>query len=185
MVEPVQGEGGIRVPRPEYLRALRELCDRRGLLLILDEVQTGMGRTGPLFAYEHSGIRPDIITLAKGLGGGLPIGAMLATEAVAQSFTVGSHASTFGGNALTCAEGASLSLRDFVAEGSAYAGLLMVQGCVSPVFEHGRIAGNAFGVLTDASAGQGHFVDVVVEDNDTNFQTTTFHVERPVISAED
>ena len=103
MVEPVQGEGGIRVPRPEYLRALRELCDRRGLLLILDEVQTGMGRTGPLFAYEHSGIRPDIITLAKGLGGGLPIGAMLATEEVAQSFTIGSHASTFGGNALTCA----------------------------------------------------------------------------------
>lgn len=103
MVEPVQGEGGIRVPRPEYLRELRALCDRHGLLLILDEVQTGMGRTGPLFAYQHADIRPDIITLAKGLGGGLPIGAMLATEAVAQSFTIGSHASTFGGNALTCA----------------------------------------------------------------------------------
>lgn len=103
MVEPVQGEGGIRVPHPEYLGELRALCDRRGLLLILDEVQTGMGRTGPLFAYEHAGIRPDIITLAKGLGGGLPIGAMLATEVVAQSFTIGSHASTFGGNALTCA----------------------------------------------------------------------------------
>jgi acetylornithine aminotransferase len=99
----VQGEGGIRVPQADYLRRLRQVCDRHQLLLILDEVQTGMGRVGPLFGYETSGITPDIITLAKGLGGGLPIGAMLATEAVAQSFNVGSHASTFGGNALTAA----------------------------------------------------------------------------------
>lgn len=116
MVEPVQGEGGIRVPRPEYLRELRALCDRHGLLLILDEVQTGMGRTGPLFAYQHAGIRPDIITLAKGLGGGLPIGAMLATADVAQSFTVGSHASTFGGNALTCAAAVAV-VETMVSEG--------------------------------------------------------------------
>jgi predicted acetylornithine/succinylornithine family transaminase len=116
MVEPVQGEGGIRVPDPTYLRALRALCDRRGLLLILDEVQTGMGRTGPLFAYERAGIRPDIITLAKGLGGGVPIGAMLATAEVAESFTIGSHASTFGGNALTCAAAVAV-VETMVSEG--------------------------------------------------------------------
>jgi predicted acetylornithine/succinylornithine family transaminase len=103
LVEPIQGEGGIAVPRPDYLRRVRELCDRHGLLLILDEVQTGMGRTGTLFAYEQSGISPDIMTLAKGLGTGVPIGAMLATQEVARSFTAGTHASTFGGNPLTCA----------------------------------------------------------------------------------
>jgi len=108
MVEPIQGEGGIRVPRPDYLRQLRDLCDRHQLLLILDEVQTGMGRTGTLFAYEQAGITPDIITLAKGLGSGVPLGAMLASETVAQSFDVGAHASTFGGNALTCAVGAAV-----------------------------------------------------------------------------
>jgi len=112
MLEPVQGEGGIAVPHPEYLREVRALCDRHGLLLILDEVQTGMGRTGTLFAYEQSGITPDIMTLAKGLGTGVPIGAMLATEAVARSFTIGAHASTFGGNALTCAVGVAV-LRTF------------------------------------------------------------------------
>jgi acetylornithine/N-succinyldiaminopimelate aminotransferase len=103
MLEPLQGEGGIIVPHPEYLRRVRELCDKHELLLILDEVQTGMGRLGTLFAYEQSGITPDIITLAKGLGAGVPIGAMLGTDRVAASFTTGAHASTFGGNALTCA----------------------------------------------------------------------------------
>ena len=103
MLEPVLGEGGIVVPHPEYLRRVRELCDKHDLLLILDEVQTGMGRLGTLFAYEQSGITPDIMTLAKGLGAGVPIGAMLATERLARSFTAGAHASTFGGNPLTCA----------------------------------------------------------------------------------
>src|SRR5919108_6227020 len=105
LVEPIQGEGGINVPDREYLRGLRELCDRRGLLLIFDEVQTGMGRTGKLFGYEHFGVTPDIMTLAKALGGGLPMGAMLAREAVAKSFVPGSHASTFGGNPLACSAG--------------------------------------------------------------------------------
>lgn len=105
LVEPIQAEGGINVADMEYLRGLRELCDRRGLLLILDEVQTGMGRTGKLFGYEHYGVKPDIMTLAKALGGGLPLGAMLAREAVAESFTPGSHASTFGGNPLACSAG--------------------------------------------------------------------------------
>jgi predicted acetylornithine/succinylornithine family transaminase len=105
LVEPIQGEGGIVVPDEGYLRGLRELCDRRGLLLIFDEVQTGMGRTGKLFGYEHFDVTPDIMTLAKALGGGLPLGAMLAREAVAKSFIPGSHASTFGGNPLACSAG--------------------------------------------------------------------------------
>jgi predicted acetylornithine/succinylornithine family transaminase len=105
LVEPIQGEGGINVADESYMRGLRELCDRRGLLLIFDEVQTGMGRTGKLFAYEHFGVQPDIMTLAKALGGGLPLGAMLAREEVAKSFGPGSHASTFGGNPLVCSAG--------------------------------------------------------------------------------
>jgi len=105
MLEPVQGEGGIVVPPPTYLQRVRELCDRHDLLLILDEVQTGIGRTGPLFAYEQSGITPDIMTLAKGLGSGAPVAAMLSTERVAKAFSLGTHGTTFGGNALTCAAG--------------------------------------------------------------------------------
>lgn len=103
MLEPIQGEGGVKIPSNDYLKKVREICDRNGLLLILDEVQTGMGRTGKLFAYEHYGITPDIMTLAKGLGGGAPIGAMLAIEKVASAFQPGNHASTFGGNPLVCA----------------------------------------------------------------------------------
>ncbi|RLB81380.1 MAG: acetylornithine transaminase [Deltaproteobacteria bacterium] len=100
MLEPIQGEGGVRCPAPGYLEGLRELCDREGILLVFDEVQTGMGRTGKLFAYEHFAMTPDIMTLAKALANGLPMGAMLAKEAVAASFTPGSHASTFGGTPL-------------------------------------------------------------------------------------
>jgi predicted acetylornithine/succinylornithine family transaminase len=105
LVEPIQGEGGIQVPDQDYLRGLRDLCDRRRLLLMLDEVQTGMGRTGKLFGYENFGVEPDIMTLSKALGGGLPLGAMLAREDVAKSFVAGSHASTFGGNPLVCSVG--------------------------------------------------------------------------------
>ncbi len=103
MLEPIQGEGGVRLPSPDYLRRVKEECAARGLLLILDEVQTGMGRTGRLFAYENYGIVPDIMTLAKGLGGGFPVGATLATNRVAAAFQPGNHASTFGGNPLACA----------------------------------------------------------------------------------
>jgi acetylornithine/N-succinyldiaminopimelate aminotransferase len=105
MVEPIQAEGGVIVAGDGYMRGLREICDQRGLLLIFDEVQTGMGRTGKLFGYEHFGIEPDIMTLAKALGGGLPLGAMLAREDVASSFGPGSHASTFGGNPVSCSAG--------------------------------------------------------------------------------
>ena len=103
LVEPVQGEGGIRFPHDSYLGAVRKLCDDNGLLLIFDEIQTGMGRTGSLFAYEQCDVTPDIMTLAKGLGNGLPIGAMLAREEVAAAFTPGAHATTFGGNPLVTA----------------------------------------------------------------------------------
>lgn len=103
IVEPVQGEGGVRPATPEFLEGLRELCDRHGVLLIFDEVQTGIGRTGTLFAYEGYGVEPDIICLAKGLGGGMPIGAMMARNEVFAGFVKGSHASTFGGNPVACA----------------------------------------------------------------------------------
>lgn len=105
LIEPIQGEGGIRVAGWPLLRALRELADEHGILLVLDEVQTGMGRTGKLFAYQWSGIEPDIMAIAKGLGGGFPIGACLATEEAAAGMTPGTHGSTFGGNPLAAAAG--------------------------------------------------------------------------------
>ncbi len=103
ILEPVQGEGGVHCPPPGYLAGVREICDAAGALLIYDEIQTGMGRTGTLFAYEHEGIAPDIMTLAKALANGLPIGAMCARQAVAAAFTPGSHATTFGGTPLVTA----------------------------------------------------------------------------------
>lgn len=126
LLEPVQGEGGVRVADKSYLKGLRELCRQKDILLIFDEVQTGVGRTGTLFAYEHFGVVPDIMTLGKGLGGGLPIGACLATEPVAAAFEPGSHASTFGGNPVCCAAG--LAVLRVLLEGR--------------VLEHGRRMGD-------------------------------------------
>jgi acetylornithine/N-succinyldiaminopimelate aminotransferase len=103
LLEPIQGEGGVRCPDPEYLQSVRRLCDETDALLIFDEIQTGMGRTGKLFAYEHFGVEPDIMTLAKALANGLPIGAMLATEDVVEAFGPGTHASTFGGTPIVTA----------------------------------------------------------------------------------
>jgi acetylornithine aminotransferase len=103
MVEPIQGEGGVRCPDPGYLKAVRQICNEKGVLLIFDEIQTGMGRTGKLFAYEHFAVEPDIMTLAKALANGLPIGAMLAREQVAEAFGPGAHATTFGGTPLITA----------------------------------------------------------------------------------
>ncbi|MFW6332205.1 MAG: acetylornithine transaminase [Thermodesulfobacteriota bacterium] len=103
ILEPIQGEGGVVEPSPDYLKKVREICDRSGALLILDEIQTGVGRTGKLFAHSHFGITPDIMTLAKALGNGLPIGAMLATETVASAFGPGAHATTFGGTPIITA----------------------------------------------------------------------------------
>lgn len=125
MLEPIQAEGGVVVPEPDYLKGVRELCTNHDILLIFDEVQTGMGRTGKLFAYEHFGMEPDIMTLAKGLGGGIPIGACLATKEIADAFEPGTHASTFGGNPLACA--AALKVLEVLLEGRK--------------LDHGRIVG--------------------------------------------
>jgi acetylornithine aminotransferase len=103
IIEPIMGEAGVVLPPPGYLKSAREICDRNGALLVIDCVQTGMGRTGNWFGFEHEGIKPDVITLAKGLGGGLPLGAMIAIGPSAQLFTAGSHGTTFGGNPIACA----------------------------------------------------------------------------------
>jgi acetylornithine aminotransferase len=115
LVEPVIGEGGIQIPDAGYLKGLRELCDERGWLLMLDEIQTGMCRTGKWFAFEHEGIKPDVLTLAKGLGNGVPIGACLARGAAAQVFKPGTHGSTFSGNPLVCRVG--LAVIDILEKG--------------------------------------------------------------------
>ncbi|NLD48015.1 MAG: aminotransferase class III-fold pyridoxal phosphate-dependent enzyme, partial [Clostridiaceae bacterium] len=105
MIEPIQGESGVNLTTSEYMKGVRELCDKKGVLLIFDEVQSGLGRTGKLFAYEHLGVEPDIFTLAKALDGGFPIGALCAKDHVAGAFEPGDHGSTFGGNPLACAAG--------------------------------------------------------------------------------
>jgi acetylornithine/N-succinyldiaminopimelate aminotransferase len=105
LIEPIQAEGGVRNVSPQFLRLLRQLCDQHGLLLVFDEVQTGIGRTGEMFAYQRSGMTPDIMTLAKGIGGGFPFGACLATTEAAKGMTPGTHGSTFGGNQLAMAAG--------------------------------------------------------------------------------
>ncbi|MDX9746282.1 MAG: acetylornithine transaminase [Syntrophales bacterium] len=105
LLEPIQAEGGVRVPRETYLQGVRRICDENNLLMILDEVQTGMGRTGKLFGHMHEGVAPDVMTLAKALGNGFPVGAMLATDRIASVFSPGDHASTFGGNPLAMAAG--------------------------------------------------------------------------------
>ena len=105
MIEPVMGEGGVRVVPHAFLRALRKLCDDNGLLLIFDEIQTGIGRTGDMFAYQHTGVTPDIMTIAKALGGGFPVGACMATAEASKGMTAGTHGSTFGGNPLAMAVG--------------------------------------------------------------------------------
>ncbi len=105
LIEPVQGEGGVNLPKPGFLEGLRKIADENGCLLIFDEVQTGMGRTGQWFAYQHFGVQPDIMTMAKGLAGGVACGGIMATEEVSQSLRPGMHASTFGGNPLAMAAG--------------------------------------------------------------------------------
>ncbi|HHL39378.1 MAG TPA: acetylornithine transaminase [Deltaproteobacteria bacterium] len=160
LVEPIQGEGGVNMPAEGYLRELRSVCDGAGVLLIFDEVQVGMGRTGRLFAYEHFGVTPDIMTLAKGLGGGVAIGAMVATEEVARSFTAGAHASTFGGNPLATAAGVAAlkaTLEEGVLENCRKVGAQLAQGLERlrrrfPFIREVRALGLMMGVELDASA---------------------------------
>ena len=155
IVEPVQGEGGIRTLPDACLKGLRDLCDETGTLLILDEVQCGMGRTGKLFAHEWSGITPDIMMVAKGIGGGFPLGAVLATEEAASGMTAGTHGSTYGGNPLGCAVGASVvrivSDDAFLADVSRKGGLFRqgLEGLVAAhptVFESVRGQGLMLGI---------------------------------------
>lgn len=155
IVEPVQGEGGIRLMPDETLREIRKLCDDTGTLLVLDEVQCGMGRTGRLFAHEWAGITPDIMMIAKGIGGGFPLGAVLATEDAADGMTAGTHGSTYGGNPLGCAVGAvmveTLSDPEFLAEVRRKEGLLRqgLEGLVAThpdVFEEVRGIGLMLGI---------------------------------------
>jgi acetylornithine/N-succinyldiaminopimelate aminotransferase len=113
LIEPIQGEGGVRVVPPQFLRELRKLCDEHGLMLVFDEVQTGIGRTGELFGYMHTGIAPDIMALAKALGGGFPIGACLVTAEAGKGMTVGTHGSTFGGNPLASRVGNAVTKSPF------------------------------------------------------------------------
>ncbi|MEQ6250164.1 aspartate aminotransferase family protein [Sulfitobacter sp. HNIBRBA3233] len=176
LVEPVQGEGGIRPLPDACLKGLRDLCDEHGILMILDEVQCGVGRTGKLFAHEWAGITPDIMMVAKGIGGGFPLGAVLATENAASGMTAGTHGSTYGGNPLGCAVGCAVmdivSDPDFLAEVNRKAGLLRqkLEGLIAShpdVFEGVRGAGLMLGLKCKrapadvVTAGYAHEVIVV------------------------
>ncbi|MFI5024398.1 MAG: aspartate aminotransferase family protein [Alphaproteobacteria bacterium] len=138
LVEPVQGEGGLRAARPEFLKSLRQVCDEFGLLLFLDEVQCGMGRTGKLFAHEWAGIKPDVLSTAKALGGGFPIGALLATEKAAVGMTAGTHGSTFGGNPLA------------MAVANAVLDVMFADGFLDQVAEKGERLGGLLAALVKA-----------------------------------
>ncbi|WP_019956504.1 aspartate aminotransferase family protein [Yoonia vestfoldensis] len=160
MVEPVQGEGGIRPLPDACLKGLRDLCDQHGILMILDEVQCGMGRTGKLFAHEWAGITPDIMMVAKGIGGGFPLGAVLATENAASGMTAGTHGSTYGGNPLACAVGVRvmeiIATPAFLAEVNRKAGLMRqkLEGLVAAhpdVFEKVRGSGLMLGLKCRAT----------------------------------
>ncbi|MEP1765762.1 MAG: aspartate aminotransferase family protein [Sulfitobacter sp.] len=155
LIEPIQGEGGIRPAGDEFLKALRETCDENGILLIMDEVQCGVGRTGKLFAHEWAGVTPDIMMAAKGIGGGFPLGAVLATENAGSGMTAGTHGSTYGGNPLGCAVGSAVmdivADPEFLAEVSRKSGLLRqkLEGLVAShpdVFEGVRGAGLMLGL---------------------------------------
>jgi acetylornithine/N-succinyldiaminopimelate aminotransferase len=142
LIEPIMGEGGVRVVPPAFLRGLRALSDKHGLLLVFDEIQTGVARTGRLFAYQHAGVAPDIMTIAKGIGGGFPMGACLATADAAKGFTTGVHGTTFGGNPLAMAVGNAVLdvvLAPGFIEGVARKGLLFHQQLAEVKDRHGQI----------------------------------------------
>jgi acetylornithine/N-succinyldiaminopimelate aminotransferase len=161
MVEPIQGEGGINIATKEYLQAIRELCDKHGALMILDEVQTGIGRTGKWFGYQQFGVEPDIMTLAKALGGGTAIGAMMAKPEVAASLVPGTHASTFGGNSLACAAGIAVieaieeeGLLDNAVKMGAHArGKLEALAKKHSIIDHVRGIGLMIGIELNAAGG--------------------------------
>ena len=178
MLEPIQGEGGINMPSPGYFEAVREICDRHGLLLIFDEVQVGMGRTGKLFAYEHFGVIPDIMTLAKALAGGAPIGTMLAKDKFAVAFVPGTHGSTFGGNPLVCAA-AIATVRTILEDGllnrceeigEYLTGELETLGKKYPFVKEVRGVGLMIGMALDIPAG-----DIVKKGHDRGVLLNVTH----------
>ncbi len=177
MIEPVQGEGGIHVADDGYLRGLRRLCDDRGIVLVFDEIQCGFGRTGRWFTYQHAGVTPDIVTLAKGLGGGVPIGAIVARAALADAFQPGTHGTTFGGNPLACAAAAAvirtIQEEDLVANAAAMGEYLMgglralarTQPAIREVRGRGLMVAAELGIPSDgvvaACAANGLLVNAV------------------------
>jgi predicted acetylornithine/succinylornithine family transaminase len=166
MIEPIQGEGGVVVPSLDYLKRVRDYCDRNKMLLILDEIQTGVGRTGKFFAYEHVGVKPDIVTLAKALGGGLPIGAMIAREEVAASFSPGSHGTTFGGNPVAAA--AANAVLDAIENEGVMENATEIGGYLSSrLSEIGKASGRALQVR-----GAGMMIGVVLK-----------HDTKPIVDA--
>jgi predicted acetylornithine/succinylornithine family transaminase len=159
IVEPVQGEGGVNVPPEGYLRGLRELCDKNGALLILDEIQTGIGRTGKMLALEHDDVVPDVLTLAKGLGGGFPVGAFMCTEAVAATVKPGDHGGTYVGNPLACAAGFAVLkvvLEEKLAERAAKLGARLLGRL--------RAFAEANPGVTRGARGRGLLVGLVLQD---------------------
>ncbi|MDO8646322.1 MAG: acetylornithine transaminase [Candidatus Planktophila sp.] len=159
IIEPIMGEAGVIVPPPGYLKAVRELCDEKGALLVIDAVQTGIGRTGDWFGYEYSGITPDVITLAKGLGGGLPLGAMIALGKAADLFHPGDHGSTFGGNPVTTAAGLAaikfIESKDLLATVKTQGENLIQELALIPGVKEVRGAGLLLGIeLESRDAGQ-------------------------------
>ncbi|WP_185973518.1 aspartate aminotransferase family protein [Ferrovibrio terrae] len=166
MIEPIQGESGIRSVPTEMLRGLRQLCDEHDLLLILDEVQTGMGRTGKLFAYEWSGITPDIISLAKGLGGGFPVGAVLATAEAAKGMTPGTHGTTFGGNIMSMTAGNAVL--DVMLEPGFFDG---VQKRSSYFMQQLVMLKDRYPEVIEDVRGQGFLMAVKTKIPNTEFQT--------------
>ncbi|PJI44483.1 MAG: acetylornithine transaminase [Ferrovibrio sp.] len=166
MIEPIQGESGIRSVPTEMLRGLRQLCDEHGLLLILDEIQTGMGRTGKLFAYEWSGIEPDIISLAKGLGGGFPVGAVLATKEAAKGMTPGTHGTTFGGNIMAMTAGNAVL--DVMLEPGFFDG---VQKRSSYFMQQLVMLKDRYPEVIEDVRGQGFLMAVKTKIPNTEFQT--------------
>ncbi len=179
LIEPVQGESGIQIPSDDYLNGVRALCDQYGWLMMLDEIQSGMGRTGKLFAFQHTGITPDVMTLAKALGNGVPIGACLARGAAADVFKPGNHGSTFGGNPLACSVALAvldIMERDSLAERAAQLGLRMKAGFdsalagvpgVIQIRAKGLMIGieldRACGDLTKQALAQGLLINVTAE----------------------
>ena len=157
IIEPIMGEAGVIVPPADYLQQIRNLCDEKGALLVIDAVQTGMGRTGDWFGYEYSGITPDVITLAKGLGGGLPLGAMIALGKAADLFQPGDHGSTFGGNPVTTAAGLAainfIETQKILAKVEKQGAELMQELALVPGVSEVRGAGLLLGIeLTTATA---------------------------------